>query len=337
VELVPAPTIRFPGNADSNSPAVWQLVSGRWVLHVMTSVAGSPSFSWGSGLTTLGPSRPAAISPWPGEGVWMEAVIPDVDGTWYGYYHNERVAEACGQTDRVIPRIGAARSKDRGATWVDLGIVLEAPPGTNDCRTTNRYFVGGIGDLSVMLDSASRDLYFFYSQYVRASRWQGVTVARMAWADRDAPVGKVMVWRDTMWAPGRRRPPADSDDDAEPMWSYPLATPVLPAAESWHDRDEEVDAFWGPSVHWNSHLRLYVMLLNHARDPEFGQEGIYVSFARRLDNPNLWSTPMKILDGGSWYPQVIGIDAAVGTDKLSGEWARFFMSGTSRHFIRFIR
>src|SRR2546425_10586338 len=90
VELIPASAIKFPGNADSNSPAVWQLVAGRWFLHVLTSVAGSPSYSWGSSLTTLSSPRTVEITPWPGEGVWMEAIVPDVDGTWYGYYHNER-------------------------------------------------------------------------------------------------------------------------------------------------------------------------------------------------------------------------------------------------------
>jgi hypothetical protein len=337
VELIPAPAVKLPGNVDSNSPAVWTLVAGRWFLNVLTSVAGSPSYASGSSLTTLGPARTVAIVPWPGEGVWMEAIVADVDGTWYGYYHNERVAQQCAQTNKVIPRIGAARSADRGATWTDLGIILEAPPGAYDCATSNQYFVGGIGDPSVMLDPDSRDLYIFYSQYVRQSRWQGVTVARMAWADRDHPVGKVMVWRGRVWLPGRKVVPPDGSDNTEPTWSYPFATPVLPAAESWHDGDDEVDAFWGPSVHWNTHLKLYVMLLNHARDSAFAQEGIYVSFAPKLDDPRLWSTPVKILNGGSWYPQVIGIDAPVGTDKLSGEWARFFMSGTSQHFIRFIQ
>ena len=46
----------------------------------------------------------------------MEAVVSAPDGTWYGYYHNERVATACGDTTKVVPRIGAARSKDHGAT-----------------------------------------------------------------------------------------------------------------------------------------------------------------------------------------------------------------------------
>src|SRR2546425_1237999 len=337
VELVPAPALKLPGNVDSNSPAVWQLVAGRWFLHVLTSVAGSPSYSWGGSLTTLSSPRTVEITPWPGEGVWMEAIVPDVDGTWYGYYHNERVAEQqCPQTDKVIPRIGAARSADRGATWVDLGIIIEAPPGTYDCSTSNHYFVGGIGDPSVMLDPDSRDLYVFYSQYVKAARWQGVTIARLAWADRDNPVGKVMVWRGGIWVPARKLR-ASGDTDTQPKWLYPLATPVLPAGESWHDGDDEVDAFWGPSVHWNTHLQLYVMLLNHARNAEFGQEGIYVSFAPKLDDPRLWSKPVKILDGGGWYPEAIGLETAVGTGKLSGEWARFFMSGTSRHYIRFIQ
>ena len=42
-------------------------------------------------------------------------------------------------------------------------------------------------------------------------------------------------------------------------------------------------------------------------------------------------TPMLILLFG-FNPKT-----AVGTDKLSGQWARFFMSGTSRHLIRFIQ
>ena len=57
VELVPAPALKLPGNVDSNSPAVWQLVAGRWFLHVLTSVAGSPSYSWGASLTTLSSPR----------------------------------------------------------------------------------------------------------------------------------------------------------------------------------------------------------------------------------------------------------------------------------------
>jgi hypothetical protein len=79
------------------------------------------------------------------------------------------------------------------------------------------------------------------------------------------------------------------------------------------------------------------MLLNHARDASWNQEGIYVSFASRLDDPTLWSPPVKIMEGGQWYPQVMGIEDGSGTDKIAGRWARFFTGGTSDHLIQFIK
>lgn len=331
VQFLSAPLLRLPGEADSNSPGVWERVRGRNLLSVLTSVAGRPSVSTGQQVGSLGPARPVAIDPHPGGGVWMEAVVKDDEGTWYGYYHQENVAEMCGTT-RVIPRIGAVRSRDAGVTWEALGTILEAPPGSHDCVTFNAYFVGGVGDFSVQLDPESRDLYIFYSLYLRAQSQQGVGVARLAWADRDAPVGKVMVWRTRTWVPASvmMRP------DESLRVIYPAAVPIFPTTQSWHDGDWAVDAFWGPSVHWNTHLGLYVMLLNRAEDETFRQEGIYVSYAARLDDPRSWSPPAKIMDGGKWYPQVIGLDQE-GTDKVAGELARFFMSGGSTHFIRFIR
>ena len=118
-------------------------------------------------------------------------------------------------------------------------------------------------------------------------------------------------------------------------WVYPAAVPIFPAVEPWHDDDTAVDAFWGPSVHWNTYLQQYVMLLNHAKDAAWSQEGIYVSFAPRIDDPSLWTKPVKILDGGAWYPQVMGLEDGSGTDKDAGRWARFFMGGVSEHLIQF--
>jgi hypothetical protein len=263
----------------------------------------------------------------------MEAVIADVDGTWYGYYHNENPAVQCDDTQKVIPRIGAARSDDNGATWQPLGVVLEAPFGSYDCDTNNRFFVGGVGDFSVLLDPDSRDLYFYFSQYQRRERQQGVGVARLAWADRDAPVGKIGVWNGRVWLPASRFRTTDGAD----RWIFPSAVPIFPAAESWHDGDNVVDAFWGPSIHWNTYLNQYVMLLNHAKDPEWSQEGVYISFSPRIDDPRLWSEPVKIFDGGSWYPQVMGIEDGSGTDKTAGRFSRFFMGGASHHLIQFIK
>jgi hypothetical protein len=84
-------------------------------------------------------------------------------------------------------------------------------------------------------------------------------------------------------------------------------------------------------------IERYVMLLNRAKDESYGQEGIYVSYAPRLDDPRLWSTPVKIFNGGKWYPQIIGAVAADGTDKQAGASARFFMSGRSESTITFVR
>ena len=330
VELEDAPLLRLSGDVDSNSPAIWARVFGRNTLFVMTSVAGRPSTASGRNFTQLSRAAEATVEPWPGGGIWMEAIIKDDDDTWYGYYHNENPATMCAGVDKVMPRIGAVRSFDRGATWEPLGVVLEAPPRTYDCQTNNQYFVGGVGDFSVQLGASGVDLFFFYSLYLRESSGQGVGVARLAWADRDDPRGKIMVWRDGVWIPATRFRTPIGD-----RWTYPAATPIFATAESWHDGDHDADAFWGPSVHWNTYLGRFVMLLNRAKNEKYDQEGIYISYASRLSDPRGWSRPAKILNGGRWYPQVLGLEDGQGTDKTAGEWARFYMQGSSRHFIRF--
>ena len=90
-------------------------------------------------------------------------------------------------------------------------------------------------------------------------------------------------------------------------------------------------------MHWNTALEQYVMLLNRAKDENYTQEGVYVSYALRLDDPRLWSTPQRLLVGGKWYPQVVGSSQGIGTDKVAGASARFFMSGRSDWVINFTR
>jgi hypothetical protein len=119
-------------------------------------------------------------------------------------------------------------------------------------------------------------------------------------------------------------------------YSYAAGMPIYRARDGWHDGNA-VDAFWGPAVHWNTYLEQYVMLLNNANDAEFHQEGIYVSYAATLDDPTAWSEPERLLSGGNWYPQVVGIEPGTGTDRVAGEYARFFMAGRSRYVIRFAR
>jgi hypothetical protein len=110
VELEDAPPMRLSGDVDSNSPAIWERVFGRNTLFVMTSFDGRISTAAGRNFAQLGQAAEAVMEPWPGGGVWMEAVIKDADGTWYGYYHNENVATMCRGIDKVMPRIGSASS-----------------------------------------------------------------------------------------------------------------------------------------------------------------------------------------------------------------------------------
>lgn len=340
--LTSAPLLTLPGSVDSNSPVLWDLDEGQRKMFVLTSHSGIPSVSSGVSLDRLGAATPVELHPHPGYGVWFEAVVSDEVDTWYGFYHNEWPATRCGRDDVFVTRIGSATSTDRGRTWTDLGPVLQAYQSSTACESLNKYLIGGVGDLSVMLDPDKRYLYFFYSQYHRDRQSQGVAIARMQWADRDSPGGKMELWRGGIWEPeaGRRTfvpglPGAERRLRLE--WVYPAATPLVTPMFAWHDGDPRVDAFWGPSVHWNPAIEHYVMLLNRSKDESYGQEGIYVSFAPRLDDPSLWSAPQKILNGGKWYPQVIGSVSGEGTDKHGGASSRFFMSGRSEWVISFTR
>ena len=330
----------LPGVVDSNSPAIWSRDDGVTQLAVITSTDGAPNVAVGPALNRLGAAQPVVFNSHPGHGVWMEAVVAAADGAWYGYYHNENPAVVCGRPDRFVARIGSARSVDRGRTWEDLGIVLEAATSSIACDSPNRYLIGGVGDLSVMLNDARTDLYIFFSQYQKQVTAQGVAVARLVWANRDRPTGRVTVWNDGAWLASRinRTESEDVFGNTRRVWrEYPVGTPLEPTMLAWHDGDGRVDAFWGPSVHWNESIQQYVMLLNRARDESYSQAGIYVSFAPRLDDPDLWTTPQLVMNGGGWYPQVMGLTPGSGTDKVAGATARLFLAGRSDWLINFFR
>ncbi len=80
------------------------------------------------------------------------------------------------------------------------------------------------------------------------------------------------------------------------------------------------------------------MLLNWTEEgsADIVQRGVFVSFNDDLANPAGWSAPRRIVEHGSWYPQVIGAGPDEG-DTLAGADARFFMSGYSAWSIRFER
>lgn len=329
VKLRDAPLIRFrganskapgqPGECDCNCPAHWDADT----LYVFNS-AGHPWRIGGGDLLGLDQSYVRTeYNDQANGGRWIECTWKADDGTLYGWYHHEPAGLFPG-THLTAPKVGAVRSTDNGAHWEELGIVLEARPHTLNPSTRNYYFGGGNGDCSIMVDAPKRYVYLFFSTYAGQVKEQGVAVARMRYADRDQPVGKVWKWHAGGWG--------------EPGLGGRV-TPIFPAMIDWHRPD--ADAFWGPSIHWNSHLRRYVILLNRAKDYKWTQEGVYATFNRDLANPSGWNTPRKILAGlkaDQWYPQVIGTDAAKHeTDKLAGRVARLFVRGQSRWEVQFLR
>jgi hypothetical protein len=332
--LLPAPTLAVPGRVDSSVPMTWTRIDGLLTLVAFASWGGAPVRMAGPNLEGLEVTGDLIVTPPPGHGIWIESVIPDeTDTSWYAYYHDELGATVCERLDRQIPRIGAAVSTDRGVTWQNLGTILEAPPGSEACSSPNRYVIGGVGDVSAMVDHDWKDVYFYFSNYGRDPRTQGVIVARLAWADRDAPRGRVTIWQDGVWLPPVPRP-LTGTDDVPLEWDYPAGTPILRPTSPWHDGQEAADAFWGPSLHWNTSVQRYVMMLNRTRDESFTNEGLYVSFAAALD-PHGWSEPHKVLNGGGWYPQVAGLEPGTGTDKLMGRRGRFLVTGRSNRYIEF--
>ncbi len=325
-DLIQAPAVQFPSAVDSNSPAFWQFTQGQNRLHVVTSWE-NPSISQGLTIRRLGATQPVRyLSPNSG-GRWMEAVLQAPNGTLYGYYHNEPLG-LCPRTNKTAPRIGAVRSLDGGLSWEDLGILLEVPSGSLDCRTPNEFFAGGVGDFTVVLNQQETEAYFFFTIYSGTRTRQGVAVARMPWSLRDTPRGNVAVWDRGVWLY-----PAGLGSEIRRGSFQPL--PIYDAAVSWHDRSASVDSFWGPSVHWNTFLNQYVMLLNRAVDSEWTQEGIYIAFSPVLDDPAQWTKPTKIIEGGHWYPQVMGLERERGTDKLAGSTSRLFIRGRSDYFLVF--
>ena len=309
--LVPAPLIRLPGVADSNSPSHW--TGGRLIVFNSDSL---PVRSEGDGLDSLGEVRAVRFYDYSHVPLWLEATYKAPNGILYGWYHHE-VFLGCAGNPVSAPEIGALRSDDDGLTFHDLGIVMRAA-GEGDCSTKNKYFGGGNGDFSVIADAAGEYVYFYYSNYSGDTASQGVATARMASEYLDDPVGHVYKYFESEW----QEPGLGGRE-----------TPVFAAFENW--ASDRANAFWGPSVHWNTYLNRYVMLLNYTCcSTDWPASGIYASFGEDLSTPASWKQPVMVLEGGGWYPMVMGLEEW-GTDKLAGKVARFFMGSDSDWVIEF--
>lgn len=281
-----------------------------------------PYRSVGADLGHLQPPRAVSIdnqSEWKRGGRWIEAIHKAPDGRLYMWYHNEPPGVVPDRPDRTAPRIGQMVSEDDGLKWHDQGFVLEADPATFASKTANRFFGGGVGDFSVIPDREGKFLYFLFSTYPSDVREQGVAIARMAAADLDQPVGKAVKWFDGRWT--------------EPGLGG-RATPIFNAESDWHGPNAL--ALWGPSVHWNEHLKEYVVLMNRASGGDFSQTGVYIAFGGRLDDPKSWTQPAKLMDATEWYPQVVGYDAqGRESDRAAGRISRLFLKGKSNWTLEF--
>jgi hypothetical protein len=311
--LRPAPPVEMPGEVDSNSPAQWR--DGQ--LELINS-AGTPAISSGGNQFTLNAPQTILVDSPDHFPMWIESTWVDADGTLYGWYHHEPKGICGGRL--TVPRIGALVSYDSGATFHDLGIVLEAGDAP-DCSSQNGFFAGGHGDFSVIPDRRGRYFYFLFGNYGGDPADQGIAIARMAFEDRINPAGAV--WK-----------------HFNGSWDEPglggRVTPIFRAGVSWQHPNTE--ALWGPSVHWNTFLRRYVVLMNHVCcEPEWPRDGVFISFNRNIGDPEGWTAPEMILQKPpDYYPQVLGTNPG-GTDTRAGETARLYVHGKSQWEIVFRR
>ena len=320
-DLRRVPRRDLPTRTDGNSPAFWN--QGKLTLF---SSIGSPQIISES---------PDQFGPWKSEVVggtiqdrspaWIESAWMADDGILFAWYHHEPSGICGDESHLTAPEIGAAISFDGGKTLEDLGIVMKSGEYPN-CDARNGYFAGGHGDLTVVPDREHKYFYFIFSNYGGALDEQGVAVARMAYEDRFGPVGSVWKFREDGWN--------------EPGLGGRV-TPIYPAQKSWEF--EDANAFWGPSVHWNTYLEKYVILMNHACcEVGWLQEGIYVSYVSDLSDVSTWGKPTKLLDGenigfrAGFYPQVMGLEEGE-TDSVSGWYARLYIQGVSTWEIIFSR
>jgi hypothetical protein len=334
VAFADVPFIQITG-VDSNCPAHWDGNS----LFVFNSY-GHPYQSSGPDLAHLGTQVSTKLGDLNDKlYIWIESTWKDEDdGVLYGAYHYEPDA-ICVSNNHLptMPKIGWIRSLDNGATWEDLGFIIEAKPCAVRCSTASPWDVGGTGDFVFYLDEKKEFFYFYGTSYDMRFEEQGVWAARLRYADRKNPSGKAMKWYKNAWS--------------EPaLWGH--VTPVFPATRDYHQKDGEM--FWGPAIHWNTYLQTYVMFLNHAIDTKLTQDGIYISFNRNVGDPLGWTPPRMILNReqiqkitagtqvsptkleNGWYPEVIGTGKGE-TDKIAGRTARFFLAGVSKKTITFLK
>ncbi len=313
VKVTSSSPITMPAAVDSNSPSFW--ASNQ--LNLFNSTHNGVILSSGVGQSTLKEAGAARMNMISGRPYWLESVWVDPAGPIYAWYHQEFAPCAAGNY-LAEPRIGAVISYDGGKTFLDMGSVISSGE-PNDCNAKNGYTAGGVGDFSVILDRQHKYFYFIYSSYAGELENEGICVARMPYASRAFPVGAVQKYYDGAWS----EPGMGGRD-----WAIMRATAL------WQNAD--ANSYWGPSIHWNTYLNEYVMLLNHSCcSPGYPQEGVYISYNGDPANPKGWSAPALLLHNEGWYPQVFGNAVNSGTDSNAGQTPRLYIDGKSSWQLTF--
>lgn len=319
-ELLPAaPTQLHAGvawRADGNSPV---LVEPRGTLVFFSDYEpmGHTLRRLGR-LENLGLPEPVRFrnDPSPQVGKWIEAIWRASDGRLYGWFHAEERAKG---SRLFVPCISEAVSDDDGLSWSLRGELFRSPADQIDTGFLNGFFAGGYGDLSVLPDRNGRHLYMGFTSFLADETLQGIVFARLPAPRPEDPRAGLEIWRDGRWQP-----------------AGPPPSPLWPIRRGW--RHPDPDGFWGPALHFNRALDCFVMLLNRTANGSGNlvQEGTYVSTNQDLADPSGWSVPKKLVQGGAWYPQVIGESPGDG-DTRAGAQARFFLGGFSAWAISFSR
>lgn len=335
VMLTPAETVKLNGYQDCNIPGVWiddKYRTFHGTFHKENDPHGKSSGIYKEGNHVIEAMTSSISVPYrintsdgidrPGIGMWIESIYQSAPNnkTLYALYHNENnystindvglVEHALGLDpnnlkDEVlcgpIIRIGLIKSVDGGATWDDLGIILQ-----DDYmhfvilpHLVSGGYIGGTTDPS-WINGKDGYMYIFYTEVSypetydpktydpgKEASHQGICIARIPVGDLDKPFdesgnSKVLRWD----GKGFNSPGIGG-------MSCPIPSLKAPDASAVSQNLPHIN--WGPSVSWNKYLHAWTMTMTHACRRFLRSDYCYVSFnsSSSLSDPASWSRPAR--------------------------------------------
>jgi hypothetical protein len=301
--------------------------------------------------------------------VWFETIYQDkkdkTGKTLFALYHNENYPDTYPyrsknkkgyinknwpqgltgeKTPAAVCRIGIMKSVNGGKSWNNKGIILEDNQPRMILKPHNNAvtFAGGVGDPSSIV--SGNYLYIFYGEYGYAGKYDSLTydsnkeyhgqcisIARIAVADLESPVGKAYRWNGKEYLTAY-------DGIGKPIPS--LQIPIKDGGGAASKANTKF--YWGPSVSWNNYLQAWVMLMAKSEGTSWKGNSIYISFNNNKElnqsTSQQWSVPKLLLtkqDQIIWYPslQPVGDKGAISNKYTSlsmGKEARLFYKVQTR-------